>query len=417
MKTIKNRPSVFYALLGHIYEHYENTLFTFVAPFMAVIFFPHFDPQSSRMAIYSAVATGFITRPFGAFIFSWIGDKYGRRKALIYSVTSCIIPSLLIGLLPSYAVVGIWATILLFIARLIQGVSVGGGFYATLTFVSESTEASKKNLFLGITLSMGFLGAILGTLSSSYFMSDAFPSWGWRVPFLICVIYGLILFSLKSIVTETKEWSASSHNTPVPFIEAVRLYPENIFATLFFGMSLLLPFYIVASWLPGYIMDTFHISTSENLQISSLLMLTSGLCIVLCAWLLTWIKEKTILRASGAVGLLCFILLLQAMNCNSYKLILLTQFCGAIYTALLVAPGLSLVQKLFPIKCRFSGFAIPFSMGQATLIGSTPLLCEIISTRTQNPANVSYLFLLTIALVLLGAFLANPLKEEVLESS
>jgi MHS family proline/betaine transporter-like MFS transporter len=409
---IKNKQSISFAILGHIYEHYENTLFSFIAPFVASIFFSPSGTKMSRIGIYVAVAAGFLMRPFGAIFFSWIGDKYGRKKALIYSVTFCVIPSTLIGLLPSYAMIGKWSSAVLILSRLLQGISIGGGFYATLTFVSESGNASKKNLFLGITLSMGFLGAILGTLSSSYFMSKSFGTWGWRIPFLIGGVYGICLFLLRNLVKESREWETSEHsNHSIPFIEAVKLYPRNIIAILLFGMGLLIPFYLVVSWLPGHIIDTFHLSTSHNLVVSSLLMLTSGIAMIVFSWLTTWIKLKTMIVGSCIMGVISFFLLFKAINTQSYSLILFTQFFVAILTSLQSAPAIILIQKLFPTKYKFSGFAVPFSIGQATLIGSTPLLCEIISTHTNNPANVCYLLLLTVILVLTATLLAHPTKE------
>jgi len=410
---IKNKRSITYALLGHIYEHYENTLFSFIAPFIASIFFANIATKTSRIGIYVAVAAGFLMRPVGALLFSWIGDKYGRKKALIYSVTFCVIPSTLIGFLPSYAMIGIWSSALLVLSRLLQGISVGGGFYATLTFVSETSDTAKKNLFLGVTLSMGFLGAILGTLCSSYFMSDRFPDWGWRIPFLIGAVYGIALFFLRNLVKESKAWETSEHaQSKIPFFEALKLYPRNIIATLFFGMALLIPFYLVASWLPGHIMDTFHLSTSENLMVSALLMLTSGLGVIGFSWLLTWMKPKTMLIVSFFMGIVAAILLFQGIQTNHYKLILGMQFFIAIYTALQGAPAMALIQILFPIKYKFSGFAVPFSVGQAALIGSTPLLCEVISKKTENPANVAYLLLFALVLVIIGTLLAKPVKSD-----
>jgi len=259
---------------------------------------------------------------------------------------------------------------------------------------------------------MGFLGAILGTICSSYFMSNSFGTWGWRIPFLIGAIYGGALFFSRNIVKESSLWKNSEHsNHSIPFIEAIKLYPKNILATLLFGMGLLIPFYLVASWLPGHIMDTFHLSTSYNLFISSLLMLITGIGMILFSWLTTWLRLKTMLVGASIMGTISFFLLFKAIETQNYPLVLLTQFFVAILTSLQSAPAIILIQKLFPIKYKFSGFAIPFSIGQAALVGSTPLLCEIISTHTNNPANVSYLLLFSVILILMSIFLSQPIKE------
>lgn len=406
----KSRQSVRYTVFSHIYEHYENSLFSFVAPFFAAAFFQPGD--NARMGVFYAMATSFAMRPIGAIIFSWIGDKQGRRKALMYSISLCVFPAILIAVLPPYEVIGGWASAGLILVRVLQGISVGGGFYATLTLISETDQASKRNLLLGVSLAFGFVGAILGTFSSKFFMNPTFPAYAWRIPFIIGAIYGIVLFYFKQSVKESHLWEKAEHShEPVPFFEAVRCHPKNIIAVFLFGMAILSPFYVVSSWLPGKITDVFQHHASDILLVTSTLMAVCGVGIVLCAWLSTWIKPKLMLSI-GCLGLLgCFFVLFNALSSLDYSMILTAQYLVTITTAILSAPAFLMIQKLFPVRYKFSGFAVPFAVGQAVFLGPTPILCERIVAETGTIASGSYVLLIALIFIATATYLAKPQKD------
>lgn len=406
----KTKQSVIYTVFSHIYEHYENSLFTFVAPFFATAFF---EPgENARMGVFYAMATSFIMRPIGAVIFSWIGDKQGRRKALMYSISLCVFPAVLIAVLPPYELIGGWASAGLILVRVLQGISVGGGFYATLTLISETDQASKRNLLLGVSLAFGFVGAILGTLLSKFFMKPELPSYAWRIPFVIGAVYGLALFYFKQSIKESTVWEKAEHShSLVPFFEAVRYHLKNIIAVFLFGMAILSPFYVVSAWLPGKITALFQHHATDMLMITSILMTVCGLGIVLCAWLSTWIKPKVMLTIGCFCLLGCFFFLFHALNTLDYSMILTAQYLVTITTAILSAPAFLIIQQLFPVRYKFSGFAVPFAVGQGVFLGPTPILCEKISKITGNLSSSAYIILVGLLFIAIATYIAQPQKN------
>lgn len=406
----KSKKSTFYAILSHIYEHYESSLFGFAAPFLLALFFSQ-DARTSRIGIYLSIAASFWMRPLGALIFSFIGDLYGRKKALTLSVLLCVIPSFLVSFLPTYDVIGIWAPFCLIVVRMAQGIGIGGGFYATLTLVSESeTTEEKKNIIFGLSLSMGFLGAILGILSASFFLSSELSKESWRFPFLIGAIYGLLLFFMKRMVKESKSWENAPklQKQVIPFLDAFLYSRRNVYAVFLLGMWLQVPFYIGTSWLPAHMVDLFHHHSSDTLAATSVIFSLCGTCTIFSCWLNTRVHIKSFMMASGFLGILASAFLFLALDRKDPCLLWYSQLIIAIYTAIIAGPSFILIQKLFPVQYKFSGFAIPFSSGQAIILGSTPLICEFILHTTHKSSNIAYLVLISVAFSIFAGLIAKP---------
>lgn len=411
--TGKRNKSIVYAVLGHIYEHYENTLFAFFGPLVAFQFFPSTeDSKETMLGIYAAIAAGFWMRPFGAGIFSWVGDRFGRKKAVTYSFISSIFPAIIIAILPGYETLGIYSPIILIICRLFQGASIGGAFYGTITFVGESSTKKEKNVNMGILLSMGFFGALLGTSISAGSTLSFMPSWGWRIPFLFGAVYGVFLYVFKDSMQESETWEKSEKSKEViPFIHAVTKYPKNIISVFLFGSALLVPFYIGASWLSGHIKAIFFIDDSSVLLLSSVMMLVCGLSMVFFCWLSTYICHKKLLYYSLILNVILIIIFYIAISYNILSLIICCQLLIAILTAFQGAPVFLMIQKMFPSKYKYSGFAVPFSLGQATLTGATPFISEKIALSSLEASSITYMIILSMVFIFVATKIATVNKD------
>jgi MHS family proline/betaine transporter-like MFS transporter len=400
----KRHKSIIYAVLGHVYEHYESTLFAFFGPLIAFQFFPPAEnSKETTLGVYAAIAAGFWMRPFGATVFSWVGDKYGRRKAVIYSFASSIIPAIVIAILPGYDTLGFYSPVILIICRLFQGASIGGAFYGTITFVGESSPKHKKNINTGVLLSMGFLGALLGTSISAGSTMKFMPDWAWRIPFLFGAVYGILLFVYKGYMQESETWKKSEKSKfAIPFFHAIMNYPRNITAVFLFGSALLVPFYIAASWMSGHIKATFYLDDSYVLLLSSIMMLICGVFMVLFCWIATYFCPKKLLYYSFILNLVIAVLFYIAISYNSLSLLIVCQSLIAVLTALQGGPVFLIIQKMFPPKYKYSGFAVPFSIGQALFTGATPYISEKIALSTADNSNITYMIVLSMVLIFIG---------------
>ena len=170
---------------GHIVECFDTTLYGFFAVMLAPIFFPSSSHSVELLVSFGAFAAGFLARPIGAIIFGFIGDKCGRKKPLLWSIMLVGIPTIGIGLTPTYQTLGIMAPILLIVFRLLQGLLWGGEFTGVNLYNAETSIKAKLGTRSGILISAGVFGAVLATAVGAFVSMKTMPTWAWRIPFLI----------------------------------------------------------------------------------------------------------------------------------------------------------------------------------------------------------------------------------------
>lgn len=390
----KNK-NVLISFFGHIFEHFESSIFTFSGVFVASYFFSKQDSWMGQYGVYIAISSGFIMGPFGALIFSWIGDKFGRKPALVSAYVIGVIPSLLIPLLPSYASIGIFSSLILIFCRLVQGIGSGGAFAGRIVFLAELHPAL-RNINLGILLSLGFVGALLGTSLSSYFMDMPDLSWGWKIPYLLASLMGVVLLLVRKHIIETPPWEAEGKSdAKIPLISCLKEYPWEMVAILCFGMALLMPFYLGVSWMGGYVQQAFGLPASEILRTLSFLMITAGISVVFFFWIATYISRFKMLIVGMIIAFLTGVLLFIALKDHDLFYITILQFVIAIQVGVVCAPIFLYSQDFFPVKYRYSGFSVPFAIGQALMTGTTPLFAQIITEQTLESAYVTIMIFIS----------------------
>jgi MHS family proline/betaine transporter-like MFS transporter len=187
-KLASNKNVAFSGMVGNILEWYDFTLYGYLAVILSQLFFPSENETVSLLASFGAFAVGFFFRPLGSVLFGYIGDKYGRKKALIISIFLMAIPTFLIGLLPTYQQIGILAPILLTFFRILQGLSTGGEYTTSVTFVVEHAPKDRRGFFGSINLLGAVIGIMFGSLMGAFLTStfdkETLLDWGWRVGFL-----------------------------------------------------------------------------------------------------------------------------------------------------------------------------------------------------------------------------------------
>ncbi len=183
------RKVVISGMIGNGLEWYDYALYGHMAAIISKLFFPSDDPFTSLIATFGVFAAGFAMRPIGAILFGYVGDRYGRKTSLAFSILLMAIPTAAIGLLPTYAQIGIWAPILLTVIRLLQGLSLGGEFSGSITFMVEHAPPDKRGIIGSAAVVSLVAGMLLGSLMATIFAKalspEDFESWGWRVPFLL----------------------------------------------------------------------------------------------------------------------------------------------------------------------------------------------------------------------------------------
>lgn len=187
--------------IGNVVEWYDFALYGYLAGVIAPVFFPTENPTAGLIATYGIFAAGFLMRPLGAAVFGWFGDRYGRARTMQISVAMMALPTLLLGLLPTYAQVGMVAPVLLVLIRLLQGLSVGGEFSSSATYLVETAPDGRRGL-TGSWANIGSMsGSLLGVgaaaLVTSLFDPETLANWAWRLPFLGGALLGMTAILMR----------------------------------------------------------------------------------------------------------------------------------------------------------------------------------------------------------------------------
>jgi MFS family permease len=215
MNSSRVRRMIAAGLIGNVLEWYDFAIYGYFATAIGRHFFPHEDAVAQLLSAFGVFALGYLMRPVGGVVIGHIGDRFGRRAALTFSVAAMAIPTFLIGLLPGYATLGLLAPIALTFLRMVQGLSVGGEYTSSMVFLVEHAPDGRRGL-MGALASVGATGGILlGSAVGAGFaasMSDAtLEAWGWRIPFLLGLVVGIAGYFLRRHVLDTVPTERRKH--------------------------------------------------------------------------------------------------------------------------------------------------------------------------------------------------------------
>ena len=234
------RRVVISSILGAVIEWYDFFLYGVVAGlFFNQLFFPDFDPRIGTMLAFATFAVGFVARPLGGVIFGHFGDKIGRKKVLILTLEIMGIATVAIGLIPSYATIGIWAPVLLILCRLALGIGRGGEWGGAVLMSFESAPAHKRAFYaslpqIGMSVGLLLASGVIG-LASMLLTDEAFLNWGWRMAFILSAILLIVGSYMRKTVQETKDFSEAKAKLPeakYPLLDAFKRYPKMMLACM-----------------------------------------------------------------------------------------------------------------------------------------------------------------------------------------
>lgn len=383
------------AVVGNALEIYDNTLYTFFAIILGPLFFPDKDPATVMLLSFSTLAAGFIGRPLGAILFSHIGDRLGRQKALVISIFLVTIPTFIIGILPTYSTIGIVAPIILLSCRFLQGVCVGGELGGAMIFVIENSNPKYKGFYSSfIALSTylgGFIATILGTLCLQSFM----PSWGWRIPFLFGGILGLIGYYIRYYTTESEEFinlQKEGNITKYPLLEVLKNQKISMFRAFGVAAGVLVPFFIVTSYLNGILKSKFSFSALEIMKLNIGLMFIWMSFSPIMGILADRVGINNLMKIiSGALLVVSYPLFtLLDHSSVSFKKIIFIQVVISILGVSFAAPCSAYLTSLFPTKQRYSGISLGYTLGSAILGGTAPLISVSLLNWTGDCRSPAY---------------------------
>ena len=249
---------------GNLVEWYDFYAYAFTSIYFAAAFFPTGDATSQLMATAGIFAVGFFMRPLGGWLFGWIADRHGRKNSMVISVLMMCGGSLMIALLPTYATIGAAAPALLLLARLIQGLSVGGEYGTAATYMSEIAGKGNRGFYSSfqyVTLIGGQLLALLVLVMLQALMSvDEIKSWGWRIPFIIGAATAVVAMYLRRSLVETGSQEAM-HSKEAGSLSGLLNYNRSVLIVMGLTMGGSLYFYTFTTYMQKYLVNTAHMET------------------------------------------------------------------------------------------------------------------------------------------------------------
>jgi MFS transporter, MHS family, proline/betaine transporter len=371
-------------VVGNMLEWYDFALFGFFAPQLGAHFFPAHDPTASTLAAFGTFAAGFVMRPVGGALFGWIGDRYGRKQALIGSVLAMAFPSFFVALLPDVAQIGVIATVLLVLFRLIQGIAVGGEYMASAVFLVEGAEPGRRG-WMGSWGPFGasagiLLGSAAGAAVNLALPADAVLAWGWRIPFALGLLVALGGLWIRTHYVERKPRAEAAAKAPLreAFAAHWRTMAHLVLLTAGVSIGFYTTFVYSATWLQ----QVAKVPGSKALGINTLAMGTLLLICPLAGWLSDRYGRRGLLVGSSLGLTLLAYPLMQLMAQGSYASILLGQVGLAMLLGTFLGILPAAMAELSPWRVRCTVLSVGYNIGMALLGGTTPLVASWLVAKT-----------------------------------
>lgn len=378
-------------MMGNIFEWYDFALFGYFAPIIGSLFFPTSNKTTQLLSAFAAFAIGYVFRPLGGLFFGYIGDRYGRKKALVLTIFLMAFPTTLIGLLPDYNQIGITASIILVVLRILQGISMGGNYGGSITFTTEHAKKN-KGLIGSFATTSCLIGILLGSSTAAFFthfLSEGdLHSYGWRIPFLLGVSIFFVGFYMRNNLSESSEFTSEEkkgtihHNPP---LEVLRNHKKDLISVVGVVMLHDLSFYILFVYMTTYLSEVVGLAKDMSFIINSLNLIIVSMMTLGGAWLSDKIGRKKVLAISALFFVLATIPLIKLINdTTNIQTVFIAQMLLAIAVGGYFGPIPALMVEAYPISIRFSAVSITTNISGPLFGGTAPMVITYLIDATGS---------------------------------
>jgi metabolite-proton symporter len=412
------RKVVLASMIGTTIEWYDFFLYgTAAALVFNKLFFPQADPLTGTMLAFTTYALGFVARPLGGLVFGHLGDRIGRKQLLMMSLMLMGGSTFLIGLLPTFDQIGLFAPLVLVLLRLVQGFAVGGEWGGAVLMVCEYGDARRRGFWAGWPQAGVPAGNLLaaGVLAiMSAVQTDAdFLAWGWRVPFLLSAVLILIGYWVRSTLAESPVFAKEVAERGVeaaPVLEAIRRRPGGIAIGMGLRIGENITYYIITAFSITYITEVVHLSRTVALNALLAGAAVEVLLIPVFAWLSDKIGRRPVYFV-GAAGMAIFgFAFFRMLDTGATPTVLAAVIIGLVLHGAMYAPQAAFIAELFPTRFRYSGASLAY---QATSIfaGSlAPIIALALFKATRSATPIAIYMLIAGGISAFAALRARETK-------
>ena len=417
--AVKHRPlarlrAILGGSAGNLVEWYDWFAYASFSLYFAKVFFPKGDQTAQLLQTAAVFAVGFLARPVGAWIFGLYADRAGRKAALTLSVALMCLGSLIVAVAPGYQRIGAAAPVILTLARLLQGLSVGGEYGASATYMSEMAGKKRRGFwssFQFVTLIGGQLVALGVLIVLQHTLSEAaLHSWGWRIPFFIGAILAVVVFWIQNGLSESAAFE-NARNSRVPRSTAVLLFTRHpretaIIFVLTSGGSL--GFYCFTTYMQKFLTNTGHFAKNQATAITAVSLVVYLVAQPLFGWVGDRLGRRAVMAAGFGLGAVTAFPIMSAIAATHSAAVALALVCAALicltgYTAV----NAVVKAELFPTPVRALGVALPYAMANAVFGGTA----EYVALAFKQAGRESGFYVYVSAIMAIAALVALRMRD------
>lgn len=410
----QRRRAVFAGGIGTLVEYYDFGVYGYVATTIAAQFFPTSSPTAGLLSTLAVFAIAFVARPLGSVLFGHIGDRHGRKPALAISVILMAVATFGIGLLPTYASIGVAAPVLLVVMRLAQGLSAGGEASGSAAILAETalpnrrgflTSATQVGSLFGLLLASAVVGIVNWTLTP-----EQFNDWGWRVPFLLGILTGLVGLWVRMRLQEAeafKRVERAGGVAELPVVEVFRTNSLNILKA--FGLTAInfAAYYTVFVYLSIYLQTVGTLTRAQATFSTTATIAIAAVTLAFFGLLSDIIGRRIVIGASALGFLVLTIPLFKVMQGDNLVLIVGAQILLGLLEAAIMGAIWAALAELFPTRVRYSGIGIGFNLAGVFVGGSAPYIATWLVQTTGDKTSPAY-FLMAVSVITLATLMTIP---------
>ena len=386
-------------IAGNVMEWYDFAVYGYFATVIGQQFFPSEDPGVSLIAAFGAFAAGFLARPFGGLVLGRLGDVLGRRQVLMISIFCMAIPTVLIGLLPSYERLGIAAPILVVLMRIIQGLSVGGEYTSSSVFLAEHAAPGRRGLMASWSTWGGVAGILLGSGVGAVFsnvLTDAqISAWGWRIPFLMGAGIAVIGLMLRRGLTDAE--TPAKNAAPVKAVFRNHMGAMSRIVGMNIGLSGV-GFYLIFVYSVTYIKTIDQLSGAIAFELNTGAMALLLVVLPVAAHLSDKLGRKPLVLGGLAGVVLSAIPCFMLIHSTDPVHIFTGMAILAVFIGMFAGPMPATNLEQLPHEVRCTGLAISYNLGVGVFGGTAPLVAAWLIRETGDPLSPSY-YLLAVSVI------------------
>lgn len=406
------------SFLGNFIEWFDYASYSYLATIIATVFFASGD-TSGLIMTFAVFAISFVARPIGAFVWGSLGDKKGRKWTLSVSIFLMSGATFCIGLLPTFAMVGFVAPLLLLVCRIVQGFSASGEYAGAATFLAEYAPKEKRGIYCSLVPASTSVGLLVGSglVALMYFMlpEDVILTWGWRVPFLLAGPLGFIAHYIRTKLEDSPIYQAMQDAMtaqPGETLHPIRdLFTKHLKKLVIsFGACMLnaVGFYAVLTYLPTYLTDAVGMEAGPATMATNISLVAYVLFIFASGWLSDRFGRKKMLIIACLAFIVLTVPAFMLLNTADFLVVLVVELVLCLILTINDGTLSSYLTETFPTEVRYTGFALSFNLANAIFGGTASLICTVLieaSGSTLAPA----IYLIVISCI---AFVAMILSHE-----